>query len=86
MPNNKKAQIGETITWVPAVIITILILIVSLYITVIISKAKEISSLDFVSDGEYYTNTINLKTEIALTIDSTNKEKIEKWISEVEDG
>ncbi|GAI63277.1 unnamed protein product, partial [marine sediment metagenome] len=39
---NKKAQIGETMTWVVATIIIIVILVISLYTTSLLAQTKKV--------------------------------------------
>ena len=46
---NKKAQIGETITWVVATIIIIAILILSIYVASLLSNTKK--TLTYASEG-----------------------------------
>jgi|TARA_B100001971_G_C18083236_1_gene479450 hypothetical protein len=45
--NQKKGQIGETMTWVVATLIIIVILFISIYMSSLISKTKILDSVDF---------------------------------------
>lgn len=43
---NKKAQIGETMTWIVATIVIVVILIISIYISSLLGETKNIVSYD----------------------------------------
>ena len=45
--NQKKGQIGETMTWVVATLIIVVILSISIYTSSIVSKTKILNSVDF---------------------------------------
>jgi len=81
MLNNKKGQIGESITWVVATIILIVILIVFIYSSIALAKIKSIKP-DVSVDSEDSLDWVNSKTQMAYSINNMNKNKIEKWISE----
>lgn len=85
MFRNKKAQIGETLTWVVATLIIIFILIVFIYASVLMSKVKAINpkrlSIKF-TETESEINWIEVKTIFAYSINDENKNKIELWIKE----
>lgn len=88
MLENKKAQVGETITWIIATIILIGILIVFLFISVSLSKLKSFKA-DIKVNSEESVDWIELKTEMAYSINSENKNRINLWISKegvYEDG
>ncbi len=80
MLENKKAQVGETITWIIATIILIGILIVFLFISVSLSKLKSFKA-DIKVNSEESVDWIELKTEMAYSISSENKNRINLWIS-----
>ena len=80
MLENKKAQVGETITWIIATIILIGILIVFLFISVSLSKLKSFKA-DIKVNSEESVDWIELKTEMAYSINSENKNRINLWIS-----
>ena len=46
MSANKRAQIGETMTWIIATIVIIVILIISIYISSLLGEAKSIIPYD----------------------------------------
>lgn len=80
---NNRAQIAETITWVVATLIIIFLLITSIYFSSILGKSKSVNKDDIkISSGE--ENWIDTKNNLAYTINSENKEKIEIWINGVE--
>lgn len=80
MLNNKKAQVGETVTWIIATIILIAILIIFLFISVSLSKIK-LFNTNIKANSEESTDWINVKTDIAYSINSENKNRIDLWIS-----
>ena len=45
--NQKKGQIGETMTWVVATLIIVVVLFISIYTSSLISKTKILNSADF---------------------------------------
>ena len=78
--NDKKAQVGGTITWFVATIIIILILLIAVYAAGILGKSKHFS---FDSDeiGNIDSGWVDVKNDVAFEKDSSNKEKIEKWLN-----
>lgn len=80
MLNNKRAQVGETVTWIIATIILIAILIIFLFISVSLSKVK-LFNANIKANSEEATDWINIKTNIAYSINSDNKNRIDLWIS-----
>lgn len=87
MLHNKRAQIGETLTWVIATLIIIFILVVFVYASVLMGKAKTINanklSAKF-SETKSEISWIEMKTFFAYSINDENKNKIESWIMEVD--
>jgi len=77
---NKKAQVGESITWVVATIIVIVLLLIFIYASILLSKTKSLESGK--ENSEYSFDWINSKTQIAYSINDKNKDKIEDWISQ----
>jgi uncharacterized protein (UPF0333 family) len=77
---NKRGQIGESITWVVATIILIVILIVFIYASIVLSKTKSLK-FDIKANSEDSVDWINYKTQMAYSISTDNKNKIEQWIS-----
>ena len=78
---NKKGQVSETMTWVIVTIILIVILLVFLFLSVALSKTKSLNA-GVKSSSESSANWINSKTQMAYSINSNNKNKIQEWISE----
>ncbi len=80
MLKNKKAQVGETATWIIATVVLVVILIVFLFISISLSKIKSLKA-DIKANSEDTTDWISLKTEMAYSINPENKNRIELWIS-----
>jgi hypothetical protein len=79
MLKNNKAQVGESVTWIVATVILIIILIVFIYASIILSESKNLKSKKNSDSGEYL-DWINVKTEMAYSINDQNKDKIRVWI------
>jgi predicted PurR-regulated permease PerM len=79
MLGNRKGQIGESITWVVATIILIVILIVFIYASIVLAKTKSLT-FSVNTNSEDSADWINSKTQIAYSINSNNKNKIDEWI------
>jgi biopolymer transport protein ExbD len=83
---NKRGQVGESITWVVATIILIIMLIIFIYASIALSKTKYLKPT-IKTNSEDSFNWINSKTQIAYSINKDNKNKINEWISqEQKDG
>jgi hypothetical protein len=86
---NKKAQIGETMTWVVATIIIIVTLIVSLFISSSLSDAKEliVKAKDIASSGEKIKFDVILeKSVLTYFLSAENKKQgIYLWAEENEE-
>jgi len=78
--NNKRAQVGESITWVVATIILIVVLIIFVYVASALAKVKEIK-LTSSEDLDNSANWIDSKNQIAYSINSNNKMWIEEWVA-----
>jgi len=86
--NNKKAQIGETLTWMISTIIILVLLIIFVYSTISFAKAKNIetSSIDFgKADSSNKLNWMNLKSELAFSMNNQNEKVIRGWINEAKE-
>ena len=85
MFDNKKAQIGETLTWVVATLIIIFVLIIFIYASVLMSKVKAINpnklSIKF-SETESKIGWVEVKTIFAYSLNDEDKKKIDLWIME----
>jgi len=82
MLNSKRAQIGESLTWIIATLIIIVVLIIFISFSATLSKTKIFKAKAKEASGDLYSNWIDSKTEIAYRIKSENKEKIADWIAE----
>jgi hypothetical protein len=78
---NKKGQVSETMTWVIVTILLVVILLVFIYLSVALSKTKSLNA-NIKSGSENSVNWVNSKTQIAYSINSNNKNKIQAWIAE----
>ncbi len=79
---NKKAQVGETMTWIVATVIIIVILILTIYTSSVLSKLKVMKP-----DG--LTNKVDRleqKITFAYNVDPSNAKFIEDWIKKIDDG
>jgi predicted PurR-regulated permease PerM len=81
---DKKGQVGETITWVIATIILIVILLVFIFASIALSKLKSLN-MTLKDSSENSVDWINSKTQMAYSINSNNKNKIQGWISQARD-
>jgi len=84
MLNNKKAQIGEAITWTAATLILIAILLIFIYASIILSGTKSFESPKEVS-SDASVDWIEAKTILAYTLNDENKMQIQKWIGGMDD-
>ena len=82
-PLCKKAQIGETMTWLVATLIIVFILVSSVYVAVLLGKAKSLQSFDFKESSE--DSFVELQTLKAYEINSENKILIGNWINNLEE-
>lgn len=67
---NKKGEIGETITWMIATIIIIVIILVSVFFVSVISKSNELKKPNFYEEVNIYSAENSL-ISYALTKDET---------------
>lgn len=78
---NKRGQVGESITWVIATIVVIVLLIIFIYASIVLSEFKSLkTSTKKISTGS--VDWISSKTQMAYSISSSNKNKIQTWISQ----
>jgi hypothetical protein len=78
---NKRGQVGETITWVVATIFLIAILLLFIYSAIAMAKAKSLKVDIKLSSGSS-VDWVNSKTQMAYSISSANKNKIQMWVSQ----
>ncbi len=74
---------GETLTWIVATIIIIVMLLIFVYASSKLATFKELTSgKQFTLSKEYKktTNWIGTKNAISFSINNKNKELIENWI------
>jgi hypothetical protein len=76
----KKAQVAETMTWVVATIIIIVLLVASIYLSSLLGKSKDLKVGGIESSEE--NNWVNSKTQMALEINNENVNRILNWVSE----
>ncbi len=85
---NKSGQLSDTITWIVATIIIVVILLIFIYASSLIAGVKEIERgskvLIFGEGDKGDINWIDMKTSFAYAIDSQSKSDIDKWILENE--
>lgn len=78
---NKKAQVGEFLTWVIATIVLIVVLIIFIYASSILSATKYLK-VNLSDDSGESVDWVTSKTQFAYTISSMNKNRIQGWISQ----
>lgn len=70
----RKAQVGETMSWIIATLIIIGILIIFIYISVLMANVKKINLSDLQSDSKQEVNLLSEKTSFAYKL-TNNKDK-----------
>jgi uncharacterized protein YpmB len=85
MRNNKRAQVGEFLTWIIATIVLIAVLIIFIYVSSVLSVTKYLKA-NLSDDSEESVDWVTSKTQFAYTISSMNKNRIQGWISEEDEG
>ena len=81
---NKKGQVGETVTWVVATLIIVIVLVSFIYASSVLSKVKVLTSLSFESELE--GNWMEKKMFFSENLSGAkNKEKIILWVEEGEE-
>jgi hypothetical protein len=83
---NKKAQVGETLTWIVATLVIIGTLLIFIYSSIALAKVKSINS------GEVKTHIkqisgesidwIGSKNQMAFSKNNENSNEIGRWINE----
>jgi cell division protein FtsB len=81
---NKKAQVGETLTWAIATLIIIVVLIVFIYASVGMAKTKGVfsKSTDSEEASAGQSEWITLKNALAFSVNNKNQKEIEEWLDE----
>ena len=84
--NNKKGQVGVTISWVIATIVIIGVLMIFIYISVLMSKVKMINLENLkISSSEEKIKLLAEKTSLAhQLVNDKNKDIIDKILKENE--
>jgi len=83
LKSNKKAQTGETITWVIATIVIIGILILFIYVSTLLAKGKTIGVGNLKTDIPEYSLVLMTKTYIAHQLaENKSKEVIDNILLE----
>ncbi len=78
---NKKAQIGETITWVIATVIIVVVLLLFIYAAIALGKLNSVDSSGVkIKVGSSSIDWINTKTQLAENINNANLNSINAWI------
>lgn len=77
MPN-KKGQISDTMNWIIATIIIVVVLMLFVYASSVLSKTKVVSY----KGPETKVDLLETKTSLAFLINDDNKNKIEQWIKD----
>ncbi len=79
-----KGQVGDTVTWLVATLIIIFILGIFIFISNGLAKANQISSSlkEFFSGSKDAAKAdwFSVKTNLAFSKNSENKDKITEWI------
>lgn len=79
----KRAQVGETITWIVATLIIIGILLIFIWISILMSKVKVIGIGNLKTDLTKESVSLNVKTSLAHQIaNNKNKEIIDNILKE----
>ncbi|MCK5149779.1 hypothetical protein KAJ87_02545 [Candidatus Pacearchaeota archaeon] len=84
---NKKAQLGETMTWIVATLIIIVILLIFIYVSSVLSGIKKIGISDLKFDLDEKKDFISSKTTFAYLNKEISEEEtklIKNWIEEEE--
>lgn len=79
---NKKAQLGETMTWAVATVIIVLILVFSLFISAKMGESKKIQKV-FSDDYKHSTDLIMEKTIfVYFMLDKNQKDIVYQFLQE----
>ncbi len=75
----KKASIGETLTWIPATLIILAALIIFLILSGLLAKMKVINMKSIQSDVEEDSPVLEMKTSLAhISAENKNREIIDE--------
>jgi hypothetical protein len=83
---NKKAAVGETITWTAATLIIIGILIIFLVLSSLLSKMKVINTFEVKSDIGDDSPVLSIKTALAHQLAGNSNKEIIDGILEEKNG
>lgn len=79
----KRGQVSDTMTWIVATLLIILILVFFVYISFTLAKAKSIERVVFRFGGVTQdADWIQQKTVFAFGVNSANREAIQEWVDE----
>ncbi|MBU4069719.1 MAG: hypothetical protein KJ646_01945 [Nanoarchaeota archaeon] len=73
---NKKAQISNTMTWIIATIVVIVMLMIFIYTSSLLAKTTKINY----EESKKQVDWIKSKTSLAYLIKEDNKATIDEWI------
>jgi hypothetical protein len=79
LKKDKKAALGEAMTWVVATIIVFVVMSIFIYASQILATYKTLT----ITSGEVHidvSSRLDVKTELALKINDDNEDEIEEWI------
>lgn len=82
---NKKAQLGETMTWVVATLIIVTLLLIFIYVSSVLYPIKKLKVPDLKVDLDRKIDFIYSKTNLAYANKELSEEEkniIESWIEE----
>ncbi len=85
MSNNKSGSVPDTITWIVATIIIIIMLIVFISVSTLLAEGSSVvRGIKSLFSGESFENAdwIAAKTYFAYKINNDNKDFIDDWRSE----
>jgi hypothetical protein len=83
---NKKASIGETLTWIPATLIIVAAMIIFFILVGLLAKMKIINMYSIQSDVEENSPVLKMKTSLAhISAENKNREIIDE-VLENENG
>jgi len=81
----KRAQVGETMTWILATIVLVVLLLTFIYATSILADFKKVVNYKAQEvEIKSISDLIVTKTSLAYLINDNNKNKINGWIKENE--
>ena len=87
---NKKAQVGETLTWIVATLIIITTLFIFIYASIAMAEVKSVNSIRIKSESRAVwgedVDWIEIKNRMAFSRETSNRNKIERWISEKQES